>query len=71
MRDGSYFSFPLALTNGINGLLWTVYGLALGDWLIAAPSIVAVISSTTQVRFYSAKYIYKSALCNICISKRK
>jgi hypothetical protein len=39
MRDGSYFSFPMALANGINGALWTAYGLALDDWILAAPSI--------------------------------
>jgi hypothetical protein len=49
MRDGSYFSFPMALANGINGALWTVYGLVIEDWLMAAPSLVAVISSIIQV----------------------
>jgi hypothetical protein len=49
MRDGSYFSFPLALTNGINGLLWTVYGSVLEDWILTAPSLVGVISSLTQL----------------------
>jgi hypothetical protein len=52
MRDGSYFSLPLALTNGINGALWSIYGLVIDDWLMTAPSLIGVISSVTQVCEY-------------------
>jgi uncharacterized protein with PQ loop repeat len=52
MRDGSYFSLPIALANGINGALWSIYGLVIGDWLMTAPSLIGVISSVTQVCEY-------------------
>ena len=30
-KDASSISFPMAIANGINGLLWTAYGFAIAD----------------------------------------
>ena len=48
-RDSKSFYFPLTLMNGMNGLCWFCYGLALDDWFIAAPNLFGSMLSAVQM----------------------
>ena len=48
-RDSKSFYFPLTFMNGVNGLCWFGYGLALGDWFIAAPNLFGSVLSAVQM----------------------
>lgn len=48
-RDSKSFYLPLTIMNGVNGLCWFAYGLALNDWFIAAPNLLGAVLSALQL----------------------
>ena len=48
-KDSKSMHFPLVFCNGLNGLCWTTYGIALNDWWIAAPNLFGSVLSIVQV----------------------
>ncbi|KXS17721.1 hypothetical protein M427DRAFT_54321 [Gonapodya prolifera JEL478] len=48
-RDASSFSYPLSLACVLNGALWTVYGLVIGDGFVWAPNAVGAVVGVVQV----------------------
>ena len=48
-KDASSISLPLAIANGINGMLWSAYGLAIGDAFVYAPNIAGVLTTIIQL----------------------
>ena len=41
--------WPLCLTNGLNSVMWTLYGLAVADKYVWAPNAVGLVLSGIQL----------------------
>lgn len=61
-KDASSISLPLAIANGINGLLWTAYGFAIGNPFVWAPNFIGVITVLVQIFLV---FIYKNNIRSI------
>lgn len=56
-KDASSISLPMAVANGINGLLWTSYGFAISNPFVWAPNFVGIITVLVQIVLV---FIYKN-----------
>ena len=61
-KDASSISFPLAVANGINGLLWTTYGFAIGNPFVYAPNLAGIITVLIQIALL---FIYKKKISSL------
>lgn len=48
-RDASSIDPPVACANSLNGVCWCAYGLALGDWFLAAPNAIGASLGFVQL----------------------
>jgi len=48
-RDSSSLHAPLAAANTVNGAAWFTYGMALGDWFLAAPNAIGAALGIIQL----------------------
>ncbi|CAG9467777.1 unnamed protein product [Pedinophyceae sp. YPF-701] len=48
-RNAASLYWPLSLTNGLNGLMWTAYGVSLQDYFIWIPNGIGVVLSLFQL----------------------
>jgi hypothetical protein len=53
-RSSASLYLPFAAMNVVNGLLWTTYGLALGDSFIYGPNLVCTEASVCSVQQHFA-----------------
>jgi solute carrier family 50 protein (sugar transporter) len=53
-HDASSFYWPLSLTCLINGALWTVYGIFIGDGFIWGPNLLGAFLGLVQLGFIFA-----------------
>lgn len=48
-RSSKYIHVPTMITSLVNGSLWFIYGLALGDYFVAVPNGLGAVLGVVQV----------------------